>query len=1077
MWLSQVGQTPAWIGYEWANGPKRVDRYAIRYVNGSITTRAPKNWTLEGFNGSAWVAVDTRNNQVNWAGTERREYIVASPGAFAAYRLHVTDDNDTRTGIETVSIGRLELLGCNVDTQAPGAPGLTGFAPASPSNNLNPVLSGTAEAGSTVRLYSGSACAGTPVATVTATASGTFSSTRPVTANATSTFTATATDAAGNVSVCSQAASYVHDGAAPAVPVLTGFAPVSPSSNLNPVLSGTAEAGASVRIFSGTACAGTPVATVTATASGTFSSTRPVTANSTTTFTATATDAVGNVSACSASVSYRHDGIAPSAPVLSGFTPASPSTSTQPTLSGTAEAGASVRLFSGTSCTGSVLATVTASPTGAFSVTRTVSANTTTTFTTQAVDAAGNVSACSASASYRHDSLPPAVPAFTGFTPASPGQSLTPQLRGTAEKSATVSIFQGTGCVAPAVATLTADASTGVFATSVTVSANSATGFSARAVDAVGNTSACSGVVTYVHDTVAPTPPTFIAGYLPLDAAPVAGQVRAQTEPRGRVAVFTDAACTQAASPAGVASADGTGLALLSLSQPQLETQMFAVAIDAAGNRSACVSFEAGCPVGFEDCDGDPANGCEVDLMRDEANCGACGTVCGGAPSANAVCGGGTCGLGCVVGTFDCDGLEANGCESATACDPAVCQVDPQEELLITALSVVEDPVRTTGSGAWTFGALMRAMNGGRDPSELVRNWLRTWEQDQFIGATFVPARPNIRGLVLSAWEQRSGGSGAPLNFNVAPFRLLAIVNRMDLRHENEHAGEGRFVFGVTDPSGNATPFTVILEYQLPGGSPEEFQRWARDWHELGRLGPSHPDYNAKLQAVTDRFTKSFVAPGRFMGGAIHQVRTNENALEFEWELREFHFNAEGLAPAHVALTPAFFHNGSPLLRDYILQNRPAVVAETHWVPEFFQDQPFLWGSALTPFNFFWDAPGVDSEARHKFSLNTCSGCHAGETRTFFLHVGPRDPGQPAFLSPFLLSTAPTPDPVTGAPRVFNDLGRRQEDLKALVCGVLAPATALKMGLGESLLAPRTFDSAAVPGFPARSNLPSGRVH
>jgi hypothetical protein len=1077
MWLSQVGQTPAWLGYEWADGGKRVERYAIRYVNGSITTRAPKNWTLEGWNGTAWVAVDTRNNQLNWGGSERREYPVASPGVYGKYRLHVTDDNDTRTGIETVSIGRLELLACNVDTQAPAAPVLTGFTPVSPSSNAQPVLAGTAEAGSTVRIFSDPSCAGTPVATLPVSSGGTFSSQRPVTLNGTSTFTATATDAAGNVSACSQGVSYVHDSATPAAPVLTGFSPASPSNNLNPVLSGTAEAGSTVRIFSGTACAGTVLATVTATTSGTFSSTRPVTANTTTAFTATSTDAAGNVSACSPSLGYRHDSVAPSAPVLTGSSPASPSNNLNPVLSGTAEAGASVRLFSGTACSGTVLATVTASSTGAFSVTRTVSANTTTTFTANALDAAGNVSGCSSSISYRHDSVAPPVPTLAGFTPASPGQSLTPQLRGTAERGSTVSLFQGSGCVAPAVATLTADASTGAFAATVTVASNAGTGFSARAADAVGNASTCSGVATYVHDTVAPAPPSFLAGFIPLDAAPVAGQVRAQTEPRGRVAVFSDAACTQAASPAGVVQADGTGFALLSLTQAQLGTPMFAVAIDVAGNSSSCVSFDAGCPVGFEDCDGDATNGCEADLMRDEANCGACGTVCGGAPSADAVCGAGTCGLGCVVGTFDCDGVEANGCESATACDTAVCQADPFEELLINAVSVVDDPVRTTGSGAWTFGALMRAMNGGRDPSELVRNWLRTWEQDQFVGATFIQARPSIRGLVLNTWEQRSGGPGAPLNFNVAPFRLLAIVNRMDLRRENEHAGEGRFVFGVTDPSGNPTPFTVILEYHLPGGRPEEFQRWARDWHELGRLGLSHPDYNAKLQAVTDRFTKSFVAPGRFLGSSISQVRTNENALEFEWELREFHFGPEGLAPAHVGLTPVIFHDNSPLLADYILQNRPAILAETHSVPEFFQGQPFLWASALTPGNFFWRAPGVDPEARHKFSLNTCNGCHAGETQTPFLHVGIRNPGQQAFLSRFLVSPGPTPDPLTGAPRVFNDLGRRRQDLQALVCGVPTPVTAVKGGVGESLLAPRTLDTAAVPGFPVRSNLPAGRVH
>ncbi|WNG17272.1 discoidin domain-containing protein [Cystobacter fuscus] len=112
MWISQVGQTPAWIGYEWLDAPRTITRYAITYANGSITTRAPRDWTLEGWNGSAWVVVDTRTAQANWLGFERREYTVTTPGSYSKYRVNITDDNDTRTGIETISIGRLELFYC-----------------------------------------------------------------------------------------------------------------------------------------------------------------------------------------------------------------------------------------------------------------------------------------------------------------------------------------------------------------------------------------------------------------------------------------------------------------------------------------------------------------------------------------------------------------------------------------------------------------------------------------------------------------------------------------------------------------------------------------------------------------------------------------------------------------------------------------------------------------------------------------------------------------------------------------------------------------------------------------------------
>lgn len=113
MWISAVTQTPAWIAYEFSDGPKKLNKYALHYANGSITTRAPKNWTFEGWSGSAWVVLDTRTNQTGWAGNERREFTLATPATYAKFRLNVTDDNDSRTGVEVISLGRMELIGCS----------------------------------------------------------------------------------------------------------------------------------------------------------------------------------------------------------------------------------------------------------------------------------------------------------------------------------------------------------------------------------------------------------------------------------------------------------------------------------------------------------------------------------------------------------------------------------------------------------------------------------------------------------------------------------------------------------------------------------------------------------------------------------------------------------------------------------------------------------------------------------------------------------------------------------------------------------------------------------------------------
>ncbi len=72
------------------------------------------------------------------------------------------------------------------------------------------------------------------------------------------------------------------------------------------------------------------------------------------------------------------------------------------------------------------------------------------------------------------------------------------------------------------------------------------------------------------------------------------------------------------------------------------------------------------CAMGFADCDGSAANGCEVDLGASVFNCGACGAVCS-RPNAIATCGGGSCPLAaCNPGYGNCDGMVPNGCETNT---------------------------------------------------------------------------------------------------------------------------------------------------------------------------------------------------------------------------------------------------------------------------------------------------------------------------------------------------------------------------------------------------------------------------
>ena len=79
------------------------------------------------------------------------------------------------------------------------------------------------------------------------------------------------------------------------------------------------------------------------------------------------------------------------------------------------------------------------------------------------------------------------------------------------------------------------------------------------------------------------------------------------------------------------------------------------------------------CTAPFDDCDGNPANGCETNTLTSVGNCGTCGMACS-FPNAVAACNNGTCAVGaCNAGFDDCDGNMANGCETPTSDNPVNC--------------------------------------------------------------------------------------------------------------------------------------------------------------------------------------------------------------------------------------------------------------------------------------------------------------------------------------------------------------------------------------------------------------------
>jgi hypothetical protein len=375
--------------------------------------------------------------------------------------------------------------------------------------------------------------------------------------------------------------------------------------------------------------------------------------------------------------------------------------------------------------------------------------------------------------------------------------------------------------------------------------------------------------------------------------------------------------------------------------------------------------------------------------------------------------------------------------------------IDPARSLLINNPTVVGDPTRagnpcvagSNAMGAWSFGRHMTEMANqgatGITPAQFAQRWLEEWVLPQTINGPDVPARAAINN-VINSWKAASGGG--PLDLSKAPFRLIAIVNRIDLADNpsyggNANSGELRFVFGLMNNC-QPTPFAVIFEYGVPPKSCFGLKAYAQQWRNLSGMVIGSPAYNAALQNITDPITVHGAGGAKPNGSALNQLRSNENFLNPLWELREFRINGASrlLEQTTTKQTPiTTFNNGAPL-RDFINNNQAAIFNGTYLVDLLLNGQPFLSGSAPMPPGV-WNGAAVvnNNDARNKFSRNTCSGCHFTETNTPFVHINPASPiDAPAALSGFLTGINMNDPVVPATPRSYHDLQDRKNRIDAI---------------------------------------------
>ncbi len=344
-----------------------------------------------------------------------------------------------------------------------------------------------------------------------------------------------------------------------------------------------------------------------------------------------------------------------------------------------------------------------------------------------------------------------------------------------------------------------------------------------------------------------------------------------------------------------------------------------------------------------------------------------------------------------------------------------------------------------SSQGVWTFGHLMRELAPTPEQAPAMTLALfQHWLTNQTVNGFTVTARPAMQQVLLDIWPKTATGD---LDLDQPPLTLQAIVARIDLRNlAAGSAGEGRFVFAVNG-QGFPQSFTVILEYNLAAQTQQDVQTWANLWHGLSSNPFPSEQYNAALEAITHRFSDRNAAPGSPNGSALLELRTNEIALSFQWELRAFSLDASSgfFDEIPIAETPDLSFNGTQAFSDFVNQNATAITNEVfgandHIVPPTFEGQNFQAGSIFNT-QIEWDGPGIsDPDARFHASVNTCNGCHGPDTGTFgFTMVNPRNFGTEATLSPFLTGTTAFDD-FSGQSRTLNDLERRHLDLTSLVC-------------------------------------------
>jgi hypothetical protein len=448
------------------------------------------------------------------------------------------------------------------------------------------------------------------------------------------------------------------------------------------------------------------------------------------------------------------------------------------------------------------------------------------------------------------------------------------------------------------------------------------------------------------------------------------------------------------------------------------------------------------------------------------------GAVAGGGAGANRPGTGGSATGGSATGGVTAGNAPLPRAPAPPATCPAVA-VSRFNELLIVDAGVTGDDRASNAATThpWSFRQHVEALVGSSAEAagSLADAWLAGWSTATEVpvstapGAARVPIepRPAAQAVLRCPWLRQSPENACDtgcsscrsrhLDLARAPFRLLAIANRIDLAASaspdaggaasdgvacGTSGGEVRFVYTAIDPETRlALPFTVIFEYGidlLPG---ETLRDWAAAWHDLGALPVGSVAYNARLDGVIAR---------ALVRATLRRVLTNEDAFGLAdglpWEMRQFaptltDSGTVRLVEIAMSGTPRLSLGATAELGQWIDDNAAAVLANENPLP-----LSMLAASAPLPTaDFSWMTTARKADAGAAFNRNTCNGCHGGRrdaTDVPFQHIAPGSDGgyYDGGVAGPSRSASTRISRFLHNPGSDDELGRRERKLASILC-------------------------------------------